>query len=365
MKNISFKRKESLIRGLETKKTKRSKAPKNWDRIVYLIILGLFLFFLVSYLINKFLYIEADGQILFDKVDIRNTDDCRVIDLFVNLGDSVEIGDSLFSFLPDQPPGGFNEFGTYEFAMGQRKNADVSWAEKEIFKKQEDIKLNNYVIGEKTKMLNILNGEMERIRNEVSLDVLPRTALDNHMAKMNQLKYDIEALKGENRLIYASFAQLKGMIRKLGSTGTADANGNFPGGGGPGSSNPNRIFYSPLQGTITQIFKNNFEVALKEEVIMSIHRPKNIFIKAYFDQKDLRYLAVNDIVNIQFPDGTDGKGIIKRFYFATYQLPEEFQKKYEPTTRALSADIFPLDTNDLHKWKTFWKLGIVITKFKY
>jgi hypothetical protein len=363
MKNISFKRKESLIRGLEQKKEVRNKGPRNWDRIVYLLILALFSFFLISYLINKFLYVEADGQVLFDKVDIRNTDDCRIIDLYVGLGEQVNIGDSLFSFLPDQPPGGFNEFGTYEFAMGQRKNADVSWAEKEIFKKQEDIKLNNYVIGEKTKMLNILNSEMERIRNEVSLDVLPRTALDNHMAKMNQLKYDIEALKGENRLIYASFSQLKGMIRKLGTTGEIDADGNTLGGGN--ATNPNKIFYSPLKGTITQILKNNFEVALKEEVILSIHRPKNIFIKAYFEQSDLEYLSVNDIVNIEFPDGTEGKGIIKRFYFSTYQLPEEFQKKYEPTTRALSADIFPLDSNDLHKWKTFWKLGIVITKFKY
>ena len=122
MRNISFKRKESVIRGLEIQQEARAHRPRNWDRIIYFSILGILLFFLARYLVNTYLYIEADGQVLFDSVDIRNTDDCRVVEFFKIEGDSVEIGDSLFSFIPDQPEGSFNAYGTYEFAMDQKKN---------------------------------------------------------------------------------------------------------------------------------------------------------------------------------------------------------------------------------------------------
>lgn len=366
MKNLSFKRKESLIRGLEIKSENKVKSPRNWDRIIYFVLLGLLLFFLLRYIINTSLYVEAEGQVLFDKVDIRNTDDCRIVDLFVKRGDSVDVGDSLFSFYPDQPEGSFTQLGTYEFAMGQKKGGDVSWAEKQLFKKKEDIKINNYIVKEKIKLKKLYESELGRIRNEVSLDVLPRSSLDQQLSKISKLNYEIEALKGENALISASFTKLKNMIRALGTKAKSNSRSVGPSGSGGGSSaNPGYVFYSPLEGNVTRILKNNFEVALKEEVILSIHRPKNIYIKVYFDQEDLGHLAVNDLVDIEFPDGTESEGIIKRFYLTTYRLPEEFQKKYEPTTRALAADIYPIDTNDVSQWKTFWKLGVVITKFKY
>lgn len=366
MKNLSFKRKESLIRGLEIKSENKVKSPRNWDRIIYLVLLALFLFFLLRYIINTALYVEAEGQVLFDKVDIRNTDDCRIVDLFVERGDSVEVGDSLFSFYPDQPEGSFTQFGTYQYAQGQKKGGDVSWAEKQLFKKKEEIKLNNYVINEKTDLKEQYLSELERIRNEVSLDVLPRSSLDQQLSKISKISYEIQELKGENSLIRASLSKLETMIRALGSeTKVLDRSVGPGGSGGGGSANPDYIFYSPLQGNVTRILKNNFEVALKEEVILSIHRPENIYIKAYFDQEDLGHLAINDVVNIEFPDGTESEGYIKRFYMTTYRLPEEFQKKYEPTTRALAADIFPTDTSEIAKWRTFWKLGVVITKFKY
>lgn len=363
MKNISFKRNESVLRGLEIKEEKKTKAPRNWDRIVYFGLLLVLAFFLLRYVVNNYFYIEADGQILFDNVEIRNTDDCRVIEFYRKEGDEVCIGDSLFSFIPDKPEGNFNSFGTYEFAMNQKKQGDVSWSEKEIFQVNEDIKLNNLVIREKNQLKKLYEKDLERIRNEVMLDVLPRNRLDDQLSKINQINYEIETLVGKNKLLGASLAQLNRMKRDLSQNGSALGNNGLDANGNPLS--PNRIFYSPLEGTVTNILKNQYEVALKDEVILSIHRPNNVYIKGFFKQEDLKSLAINDVVKLEFPDGSTGKGIIKRFYFTTYQLPEEFQKKYEPTTRSLSADIYPASKEDLMKWKTYWKMGVKITKSKY
>lgn len=365
MKNISFKRNESVLRGLEIKEKKKTRGPRNWDRIIYFILLLFLLFFLVRYLVNTYLYIEADGQILFDNVEIRNTNDCRVVNFYVEEGDEVCIGDSLFSFIPDKPAGYFNSYGTYEFAMSQQKQGDVSWSERELFQVKEDIKLNKLLIGEKLKMKKLYEKDLERIRNEVMLDVLPRNRLDDQLSKINQINYEIETLKGKNELLEASFSRLESMKRNLSGTGNLNAAGNRDGAGNLIGDGVSQVFYSPLEGTVTNILKNQFEVALKDEVILSIHRPNNVYIKGFFKQEDLKSLALKDIVSLEFPDGSSGKGIIRRFYFTTYQLPEEFQKKYEPTTRSLSADIFPASEEDLKKWRTYWKMGVKIRKLKY
>ena len=213
-------------------------------------------------------------------------------------------------------------------------------------------------------MKKLYENELERIRNEVMLDVLPRNRLDDQFSKINQVNYEIETLRGKNALLNSSLAQLAKMKRDLSSNAAGDGSNSGLGNANL-DANGNIIFYSPIEGTITNILKNQFEVALKEEVILSIHRPQNVYIKGFFKQEDLKSLTINDFVNLEFPDGTSGRGIIKRFYFTTYQLPEEFQKKYEPTTRSLSADIYPATDEDLKKWRTYWKMGVKITKSKF
>lgn len=366
MKNISFKRKESAIRGLENQPVKKkTKAPRNWDRLIYFFVLIVVLFFLLKYLINTFLYIEADGQVLFDNIEVRNTSDSRIIEFYVSEGDEVCLGDSLFSFIPDKPAGNFNNFGTYEFAMNQQKKSDISWSEKESFQVREDIKLNQFLIAEKEKTKASLQKDLERIKNEVMLDVLPRNRMDDQVGKINQVNYEIQTLKGKNQLLQNSLAELLKLRRDLSSDATSSGDGKSNGKGGYGAHDGRQVFYSPIEGTVTNITKNEFEVALKEEQILAIHKPQNISIKGFFRQEDLNSLNINDHVTILFPDGTKGEGIIKRFYFTTNRLPEEFQKKYEPTTRSLSVDILPATDEDLIKWRMFWKMGVKVIKSKY
>ena len=121
-------------------------------------------------------------------------------------------------------------------------------------------------------------------------------------------------------------------------------------------------FTCPIEGSITSIKKQAFEVALKTEIIMALHQPKNVHIRGYFDQEDLGEIHEGDIVDIEFPDGTDGTGRVDRFEFSTRILPVEFQKKFEPTTRTLAVDILPMDTLDLEVWKKYFKLSVKISK---
>jgi multidrug resistance efflux pump len=372
MKSVNFKRKESVIRSIELTEQKLARRPFNWDRIVYFAILFLFLFIGGKYLITKWLYIEGNGQVLFDSVDIRNTNDCRIIRFFVEEGDEVKKGEKLFSFASADDFGGYGDPTSEKFQRIQEKKStgDISWAEREIFMVEQKLKINGIQLTSKQGIQKAYKAELERIKNAVALDAMPSYRLDDQLALITKLEFEIQNLQQEQGVLQSEIAVLRGMVRDLGGTSksASDRERVFNGGGkgvGSGSQNPKNIFYSPLEGTVTNMMKKEFEVALKSESILSLHKPKNVYIKAFFPQEDLKWLEEGQLVKLSFPDGSTSKGMIKRFYFATYRLPEEFQKKYEPTTRSLSADIYPVNVADLQKWKAYWKMGVEISKYKY
>ncbi len=366
MKSINFKRKESVLRSVELTEQKLVKRRLNWDRIVYLVILTIALLFGARYLINHFLFLDGNGQVLFDSVDIRNTTDCRVVKFFVEEGDSVKKGDPLFKFTAANQYGAFTDPNNPSFfsTTEKKSNEDVSWAERQIFSTQQEIKMFQIQLKAKNDLKQQLTNELERMRNAVALDALPSYKLEDQITRIQELDVQMNDLKSRIGVLQANLGSLNGMIRDLGMISSTTLNGNSSGFGGNGAD-PKNVFYSPLDGTITNMMKKEFEVALKSESILSIHKPKNVYIKAFFKQEDLRWLKEGQIVTLEFPDGTESMGIIRRFYFSTYRLPEEFQKKYEPTTRSLSADIYPIKTSDLSRWKMYWKMAVKITKYKY
>lgn len=359
MKNINFQRGNSMIRTWE--QDQKSRIPFNWDRLIYIIILIVFAFFFLRYLYNKFLYIQADGQVIFEKVNIMNTDDSRILTFHVFEGETIVKGDSLFTYFEDEDAfGRFAGSGGSQASLSQSANNE--WVEREIYNLNKQIAANEIRLRESTMQLQLQEGQLEQTRNEVILDILPRVKLDELENSISNLRFDIEKLQSDIQMSKQFLNRLYGMRgKKPGNSASISSDGN----GGGGEDNGQRVFYSPLSGTITKINFQPFEVALKSEVIMSIHQPENIFIKGFFEQEDMNQLREGDQVSIRFPDGSKSVGYIRRFYFATNTLPEEFQKKYEPTTRSLVADIYPLDSTELNKWKAFYKMSVYLTKPKY
>jgi multidrug resistance efflux pump len=127
----------------------------------------------------------------------------------------------------------------------------------------------------------------------------------------------------------------------------------------------NNYFISPMDGVIGQINVNLNENCFRREEVLTIHELKDMKIKVYFDPVEMKYLESGDEVNITFPDGSESKGKIQNFHVATYALPDEFQKKYEPTTRNIVANVQLV--NDLEKYKlmNFYKMNVRITKSRF
>lgn len=373
MKTINFKRSDSALRVWDD--DPKAKKRVNWDRIIYLILLFLVVFFGGRYVVNKFLYVNATGHILFEKRNVRNVDDCQLLKFLVKEGDSVQEGDTLFTYLEDNDNPNGDHGNSLGIANGSPVNVSVSqsggdndWVKREIYNLKKTISSNRVRIKENEALLILYKDQKKKIKEQVMLDLTPRSKLDELEENIQSTGYEIDRLKaeiGEASAFINSLSAMTPKERTTKSTMNGKNNGRVVSSGGNGENDLTRYYLSPIAGTITKINFQSMEVSLKSEIILSIHKPENIYIKAFFDQTDLKYVKVGDVIDVKFPDGTTSQGKVKRFYFATNALPEEFQRKYEPVTRTLLADILPLNDEELKKWRTFYRMGVQLSKFRY
>ena len=224
----------------------------------------------------------------------------------------------------------------------------------------KNIAIKRVEITEKTELISWYREQIKILENEVILEITPKTKIDSYQKEIEKLTLDIESANKQISIYYQLSANLKSRSFQP-NTSHSDVEGTSFGTGGLKTY----YYIAPIRGTITRLYKNDHEVALKSETILNIHKREKIYIKAFFNQESLRYVKEGDEVTVIFPDGSSSIGHIKRFYFATYRMPEEFQKKYESTTRAIAADIYPIENEDEIKWKAYYKMAVTLRINKF
>lgn len=374
MKSVNFKRRGTEIRTLpEVTRSSRRK----WDRITYILILFILLGFGLYYACSKVLYTKAQGQVMYENIDIRLLDDCRVTRYFVHEYDSVKVGDTLFEYIDENADnisqvvgGGSN----VTISVGGGRGGDKSWLEREILNKREKIASSEAKVKENLSLIDSYEAELERIRASVVLGVLPQSRLDVRQNEIVQLKAEVSRIEEEIAESKKILAQLKSELASYRSSESSETlrdniqvNNGTHGGmtGAEDLSKKKKYFISPIAGSINRIYTLEYETALRDEVVLAIHKKSPIFIRAYFEQEDLQDVAIGEEFQITFLDGTISRGVLKSFYYSTIPLPEEFQKKYEPVSRSVVGDIYPVSSEESLQWKNFYKMSVDIKKFKY
>lgn len=334
MRKFTYKKNTATIRTLKEPKIKKKKL--NLDRLLYIIIILILVFLLGKYIYKKTVWIEGNGQVLMDKVDVNFTNDVRVKEIFINEGDTVKLGDNLFNYFQ-------NDFDSdasivlKNLDKKERLNGNLQGLLKDILSKRIALKnLKN--------RLQLLDKQEESIKKLILLDVYTKNKLDQVITEKLLLQNSIELLKNELYFLYAQKKAIK-------NTNPIYGGGN----GGFGNS-----YKSPIKGVIGQILKNSEESCYKTENVMTIHNIEKVFIKAYFNLKDLAKVNKGSIVTIEFPDKTFSKGIINKLYISTYKAPSEFQKKHEPTERNILAEIIPIQKEQTKEWGKFYKLNLKV-----
>ncbi|CAL2080796.1 HlyD family efflux transporter periplasmic adaptor subunit [Tenacibaculum sp. 190524A02b] len=336
MKKFSYKKGKAVIRTL--KEPKKQKKKLNLDRVLYFALLLLLIFWLGSFIYKKTVWIYGNGQMLMEKVDVNFTNDIRVKEIFINEGDTVFSNSKLFNYFQD------------DF------DSDASIVLKNIDKKERyftdyedilrEIKLKYVRLQHLKEQLKLLESQEKQTIKLILLDVYTKDKADELKVKKLALQGEIKLLKNE---IYLLSLQKKHTSNKKNNDAIARGNQNFT-----------NTYRSPIKGVIGQILKNSEEACYKAEKVMTIHDVEKVFIKAYFNLKDIAKVKKGSLVHVEFPDKTISKGIIKKLYIATYKAPTEFQKKYEPTERNILAEIIPIDKEEIPAWGKYYKLNLKV-----
>ncbi len=333
MNQFSYKKGKAIIRTLKEPKVKKKKF--NLDRVLFLLIILGLCFWLLSFVYKKTVWIEGNGQMLMEKVDVNFTNDIRVKEIFINEGDTVCVGSRLFNYYQDD----FDSDASIVLKNVDRKEKQYSNLQdliKEIYLKKLQLKSLR-------ERLAFLEKEEKKAIKLILLDVYTKVKLDGIIQQKMLLENQINLL--ENELYF-----LKLQKRNLGPDTSISI-----GGGSFGNS-----YISPIEGVVGQILKNSEESCYKTENVMTIHDVEKVFIKAYFNLKDLAHVKKGSIVLVEFPDKTISEGIINKLYISTYKAPTEFQKKYEPTERNILTEIVPLDKEQIPEWGKFYKLNLKV-----
>jgi hypothetical protein len=361
LKSVNFKRQGSDIRVISEKILVKKK--RQWDRIIYFIVLFLLLASLVYFIFSRLFYVKADGHILYENVNVRLLEDSRIIKYYVNVDDSIKIGDTLFSYVESSKETESDEkLRMSGVSPTGRVQSNNDWIEREIITLEQRISLNKVKVAESQQLMTTYQRELTSIKSQVQLGVIPQSHLQNKLNDITRLDAEQKRLEGEINEYQITIEKLesKRVEIPLDQSFIADAEGRSS-----GDDNKLKFYISPFEGSVNRIYTRPFETCLKSEISMSMHRNSPVFVRAYFDQSDIDHFEVGDRFEIVFPNGETSEGIVQRLYYSTIPLPEEYQERFEPTTRTIAGDIYPSDSMEEVKWKSYYKMGVQVKKFKY
>ena len=346
MRQFNLKQRNSVIRTL--KETPAKKKGTNWQRLLFIGLLA-FLLFLVGRRVYRAVFvIYGDGQVVLAKQAVQFTDDIRMSSILVEEGDTVNQGDTLFYYRFEATDEELN-------AMADAYDP-VDWVIRERLNTKKQIALKKIELSRIRQQIDFKEAELIHQRDLIILGV------DEIESKLTYIQEAIIRMRGMRSALNREIYYLRQHLKELSLQADELRNQEIRKAGRVGSILP---YVANIDGIIGQINLSPNEVCYEQQDVLAIHQLNSISIKAFFDPYDVPKIERGDEVWVQFPDGTESKGLIKNFYVSTYAVPKEFQKKYEPTERNIVAEVIPLNEFEVDRWQRFYKMSVQVSKYRY
>ena len=238
MKTFNYKKGKAVIRTLKEPVIKKKKL--NFDRAIYFIIIIGLVVWLSSFIYNKTLWLEGNGQMLMEKVDVNFTNDVRLKEIFINEGDTVSKGSKLFNYFQ-------NDFDSdasivlKNFDRKEKQNNSLQELERQINNKK--IRLRSL-----KERLSFLDIQEKKITKLVLLDVYTKTKLDDLLTQKMLLKNQIQIQRSELHFLLEDKKLIQPDIPLIGT-----------------NRNYQNTYISPIKGVVGQILKSSEEACYKTE----------------------------------------------------------------------------------------------------
>ena len=292
--------------------------------------------------------VRGEGQVELKKQAVTFTNDIELLNILVTEGDTILKGDTLFWYKnePDEDDGG---------VVLANLNQPIDWILRERMHIEKDIALKKIKRNRYSKELKFKKDELKHQKELVLLGV------NNIESKLTRIQEDILMIEANKKALNNEVYYLKKYLSELKTQEKEIQNiENSHALALAGQANQTAFYVAQTNGIIGQINFNHNEVCYEKQDVMTIHKPEEISVKGYFDPEEVQYIQRGGKVEILFPNGGRGTGIIHNFYVSTYALPAEFQKKYEPVERNVVVDIIPINEFEAERWSRFYKMQVEI-----
>ncbi|MEJ5303367.1 MAG: HlyD family secretion protein [Bacteroidales bacterium] len=355
MKQFKFQNKASIIRGIKEEKPKKK---TNWDRIIYLLIFTILLASFFFYVIQRNISASANGEVITNRFDVKEAEDMKILQYYVQVGDTVRVGDTLFKYRTDFRDE--NDLGAAISVSTPAKTND--WIIREIALTKRNIQLNNIEINDLKTRVKKTEQEIERLKLEVYLDVYTPAVLKQQRMLLSDYKVQLEKKSQEQSQLYMYLRQMEELLaQQQQPAAQASIASNNVG----GLESLYRYYISPVNGVISQINTPVNGITYKKDVTLYITNFDKIYIRTYIPQHHLQYFKLGDEVRLRFYDGTRGKGIIKDLYVNTDLVPDEFRSVRGEKERTVIAEIYPIDEKERQHWLPYYQFSVKVTRYKF
>lgn len=342
MKSFKLNKKPSHIRVVREPKIRKKKWT--FDRITYLAVIAAIAFVGLRFTYLSVNVIKGDGQIVFQKLSVKFTDDIRLQNILTKEGDKIMAGDTLFIYEVEDKKDD-----------NQMLNLQKAEAKSKFSSKELEIKRDILTRAAELKGLKVMLQQQKEIYDKtvkmVLLEVQDESAL-------NSLKLEEQKLETKIDILTTEIGQLKELKKSFQEVGNSLVAAYSP-------QDAIEAYISPVNGLGGQVNFENNEICYREQEVLTIHDPGRVEIQAYFSQKYMEFLKKGKLLKVKFPDGTISKGRIKQSYISTSVVPSEFQNKYEPTERNIVVSILPENENEEALWRKFYLMEVELTIFRY
>ncbi len=358
MKNFTgFKYQESVLKTVEEPPIKKK---FNWDRFSFILLLVIALLYFGYSYYKSIAFTSINGLVQLEKMAVNFTDDIRLLEICTKEADAIQRGDTLFVYSYEDKEQISNELANINIkarinGAGNDRNflRDIMTVKRQKAVKKGEIE------GYKA-VLKIKKRELAEQKKQILMGVDVAHKLPPLQSKIAGLESDIATAKRELYVLRKHLAALLAAQKEAENLALESIQEKVS----HGQQLHEAVYHyvSPIDGVIGQINNSPNEVCYKSENVMVIHQLANLKIKAYFETNVVGKARIGEIVDIEFPDGSMGRGVIDNFYIATYEMPPEFQKKYEPTERSVLADIVPINEEEAKHWIGYYKMAVKILK---
>lgn len=332
---MKLRNKQTYIR---TTKEEFTGGKTNISKLIYFAVLILLTCFILFYIFSKYYYVSGSGQVVFDVTYVQPDRDIRIEKFLVKEGTFVKKGDPLIEY----------ETSNYLYNVNTPGDEGRQRYDMDTFRLHRDLEEKKIEKAGLEKELELLQGQLDSINRLQSLEVYMRKDMIPVKKRIDELRLKTDLIENEINLLNKLTGQVhRGVSRQGAGVQSFDYSGKG-------------IIQSPSDGQVTKLYRETYEVVPKGDNIIAVHQVQNPRIKAYFEQNDIQHIASGLRVDIEFPGGTRGCGVIDKYYpYTTLPLPEELQIKSEPVHRSLVADITPCK-GDEARWKYFYKMNVKI-----